>query len=106
MIRIGIVLGSTRPNRNGEQVAKWVYDMASRRSDAEFELVDLRDYPLPPNMDEPPRLGPTGRRGPATVTPVFVCRGITSTSCNPIRPPVPPPSPGLWLGLRAVGCVP
>ena len=52
MTRIGIILGSTRPNRNGEQVAKWVYDVASRRSDAEFELVDLRDYPLP-HLDEP-----------------------------------------------------
>jgi NAD(P)H-dependent FMN reductase len=58
MIRIGIILGSTRPNRNGEQVARWVYDIASRRSDAEFELVDLRDYPLP-HLDEPlpPSLG-------------------------------------------------
>jgi NAD(P)H-dependent FMN reductase len=58
MTRIGIVLGSTRPNRNGEQVAKWVYDIASRRTDAEFELVDLRDYPLP-HLDEPlpPSLG-------------------------------------------------
>jgi len=50
--RIGIILGSTRPNRNGEQVAKWVYDIASRRSDADYELVDLRDYPLP-HLDEP-----------------------------------------------------
>ena len=52
MTRIGIILGSTRPNRNGEQVAKWVYETAARRSDAEFELVDLRDYPLP-HLDEP-----------------------------------------------------
>jgi NAD(P)H-dependent FMN reductase len=52
MTRIGIILGSTRPNRNGEQVAKWVYDIASRRDDAEYELVDLRDYPLP-HLDEP-----------------------------------------------------
>jgi NAD(P)H-dependent FMN reductase len=52
MTRIGIILGSTRPNRNGEQVAKWVYEVASRRSDAEFELVDLRDFPLP-HLDEP-----------------------------------------------------
>ena len=52
MVRIGIILGSTRPNRNGEQVARWVYDNASLRSDAEFELVDLRDYPLP-HLDEP-----------------------------------------------------
>jgi NAD(P)H-dependent FMN reductase len=52
MSRIGIILGSTRPNRNGEQVAKWVYEIASLRDDAEFELVDLRDYPLP-HLDEP-----------------------------------------------------
>ena len=58
MTRIGIILGSTRPNRNGEQVATWVFDVASRHHDAEFELVDLRDYPLP-HLDEPlpPSLG-------------------------------------------------
>jgi NAD(P)H-dependent FMN reductase len=58
MTRIGIILGSTRPNRNGEQVANWVLEIASVRDDAEFELVDLRDYPLP-HLDEPlpPSLG-------------------------------------------------
>jgi NAD(P)H-dependent FMN reductase len=58
MIRIGIILGSTRPNRNGEQVARWVYGIAAGRDDAEYELVDLRDYPLP-HLDEPlpPSLG-------------------------------------------------
>jgi NAD(P)H-dependent FMN reductase len=56
--RIGIILGSTRPNRNGEQVARWVLEVASRRRDASFELLDLRDYPLP-HLDEPlpPSLG-------------------------------------------------
>jgi hypothetical protein len=52
VVRIGIILGSTCPNRNGEQAARRVYDMASRRGDAEFELIDLRDYPLP-HLDEP-----------------------------------------------------
>jgi NAD(P)H-dependent FMN reductase len=52
MTRIGIILGSTRPGRNGEAVAKWVLEIASRRSDADFELVDLADYPLP-HLDEP-----------------------------------------------------
>ena len=58
MNRIGIILGSTRPNRNGEQVARWVFDVASQRKDAEFELIDLLDYPLP-HLDEPipPSLG-------------------------------------------------
>jgi NAD(P)H-dependent FMN reductase len=55
---IGIILGSTRPNRNGKQVADWVLQVASRRHDATYELVDLRDYPLP-HLDEPlpPSLG-------------------------------------------------
>src|SRR3954453_12398206 len=52
MIRIGIILGSTRPGRRGEQVARWVLDIATQRGDAEFELVDLADYPLP-HLDEP-----------------------------------------------------
>ena len=39
--------GSTRPGRNNEAVARWVYDIAKTRSDAEFELVDIADYHLP-----------------------------------------------------------
>src|ERR1700733_7304173 len=58
MIRIGIILGSTRPGRRGEQVAKWVLEVGSKRADADFELIDLVDYPLP-HLDEPmpPSLG-------------------------------------------------
>ncbi|MFB7337038.1 NAD(P)H-dependent oxidoreductase [Streptomyces adustus] len=58
MTKIGIILGSTRPGRNGEAVARWVHDVASKRTDAEFELVDLLDYKLP-HLDEvlPPSLG-------------------------------------------------
>jgi NAD(P)H-dependent FMN reductase len=52
MIRVGIILGSTRPGRRGEAVARWVYDVAGKRDDAEYELVDLADYPLP-HLDEP-----------------------------------------------------
>jgi NAD(P)H-dependent FMN reductase len=58
MTKIGIILGSTRPGRNGEAVAKWVLELASQRTDAEFELVDLLDYKLP-HLDEaiPPSMG-------------------------------------------------
>lgn len=58
MTKIGIILGSTRPGRNGEAVAKWVLDVAAKRTDAEFELVDLADFNLP-HLDEPvpPSLG-------------------------------------------------
>lgn len=52
MIRIGVILGSTRPGRRGEQVATWVMERAKQRSDADYELVDLVDYPLP-HLDEP-----------------------------------------------------
>src|SRR6476620_1432872 len=51
-MRIGIILGSTRPGRNGEAVAKWTYDIASKRTDAEYELVDIAEYDLP-LLDEP-----------------------------------------------------
>ena len=52
MTKIGIILGSTRPNRNGEAVAKWVYDIAKKRKDADFELVDIKTFNLP-LLDEP-----------------------------------------------------
>ncbi|HNZ61826.1 MAG TPA: NAD(P)H-dependent oxidoreductase [Paludibacteraceae bacterium] len=47
MIKIGIIVGSTRPGRNSEAVAKWVYDVAAKRTDAVFEIVDIADYNLP-----------------------------------------------------------
>ncbi|MBL1116500.1 NAD(P)H-dependent oxidoreductase [Streptomyces sp. 110] len=52
MPKIAIILGSTRPGRNGEAVAHWVFDIARRRTDAEYELVDVADYRLP-LLDEP-----------------------------------------------------
>ena len=58
MLRIAIIIGSTRPGRNGESVARWVYEIAQQRSDAEFELIDIKDFNLP-LLDEPvpPSLG-------------------------------------------------
>lgn len=52
MLRIAIILGSTRPGRNGEAVARWVFDYARTRSDAEYELVDIARFNLP-LLDEP-----------------------------------------------------
>ncbi|PKP08266.1 MAG: NADPH-dependent FMN reductase [Bacteroidetes bacterium HGW-Bacteroidetes-4] len=52
MLKIGIIIGSTRPGRNAEQVATWVYELTSKRNDAEYELVDLKDFNLP-LLDEP-----------------------------------------------------
>lgn len=60
MLKIGIIIGSTRPQRNGEAVGKWVFENARGRSDAEFELIDLKDYNLP-LLDEP--VPPAGAGG-------------------------------------------
>ncbi len=58
MIKVAIIIGSTRPGRKAETVARWVQGIAQKRRDAEFELVDIKDYDLP-LLDEPipPSLG-------------------------------------------------
>lgn len=50
-LRIGIILGSTRPGRKGDQVANWVLEQANKRDDAQFDLLDLADFNLP-HLDE------------------------------------------------------
>jgi NAD(P)H-dependent FMN reductase len=52
MIKVAIIIGSTRPGRKAEAVARWVHDIAQKRTDAEFELVDIKDFNLP-LLDEP-----------------------------------------------------
>lgn len=52
MLKVGIILGSTRPGRVGEQVAHWVHELAKKRGGAEYILLDLKDQNLP-LLDEP-----------------------------------------------------
>jgi NAD(P)H-dependent FMN reductase len=59
MLKVAIITGSTRPGRKSETVARWVYDIAAKRSDATFEVVDFADFhlplldePVPPSMDQ------------------------------------------------------
>ncbi|MGI0130568.1 MAG: NADPH-dependent FMN reductase [Thermoplasmata archaeon] len=52
MIRVAIVIGSTRPGRVGEAVARWVFEFAKKRGDAEYDLIDLKEVKLP-LLDEP-----------------------------------------------------
>ena len=52
MVKIQIIVGSTRPNRFGIQPAQWLLNLAKSRTDAEFELVDLQKVALP-FLDEP-----------------------------------------------------
>jgi NAD(P)H-dependent FMN reductase len=52
MLKVAIVIGSTRPGRKAEAVARWVHEIAQKRADAEFELVDIQTFNLP-LLDEP-----------------------------------------------------
>ncbi|MDT4762055.1 NAD(P)H-dependent oxidoreductase [Sphaerochaeta sp. PS] len=45
--KIGIVISSTRAARIGEQAAEYVASVARKRTDLSFEIVDLRNYPMP-----------------------------------------------------------
>lgn len=52
MVRIAVVVGSTRPGRRSKQVADWVLRRAIARGGADFELLDLAEHRLP-LLDEP-----------------------------------------------------
>jgi NAD(P)H-dependent FMN reductase len=45
--KIGIVISSTRQGRFGDKPAKWIHELAAKRTDFNVELIDLRDYPMP-----------------------------------------------------------
>jgi NADPH-dependent FMN reductase len=86
MCRIGIILASTRPNRNGEQVARWVFDIAAERADAEFELVDFRDYP---SCSSPPSTTNHGTSGVLKNAIDYLYAEVIgwSTALAPLRQP-------------------
>ncbi len=45
--KIGIIIGSTREGRFGDKPAAWIRSVAAKRDDLQFEVIDLRDHPLP-----------------------------------------------------------
>lgn len=47
MLKIALVIGSTRPNRFADHPARWIAEGAKTRSDLSLDVLDLRDYPLP-----------------------------------------------------------
>lgn len=51
-VKIGIILSTTRTGRFADKPAAWLSNIAKQRHDATFEIVDLRDYPMP-FFDEP-----------------------------------------------------
>ena len=46
MLEIGIIVGTTREGRVGDQVAKWVLDQG-KASGLNLSIIDLKDYNLP-----------------------------------------------------------
>ena len=46
-LKIGIILGSTREGRVSPQVGTWVKELADKRGDAQYEIIDIADYKLP-----------------------------------------------------------
>src|SRR4051812_43713536 len=60
MIKLAIIVGSTRPGRKANAVAQWVLEFAGKRSDLTAEIVDIQDFhlplldePVPPSMGQP-----------------------------------------------------
>ncbi|MFP4152653.1 MAG: NADPH-dependent FMN reductase [Alkalispirochaeta sp.] len=45
--KIGVIIGTTRAARVADKPVAWFMEQAVQRSDMEFEVVDLRDYPMP-----------------------------------------------------------
>jgi NAD(P)H-dependent FMN reductase len=94
MIKIAVIIGSTRPNRNGEAVGRWTYDLARKRSDAQFELIDLKEINLP-LLDEPvpPAMGqysqPHTKSWAARIEPcdgfVFVTPEYNHSTCGALK---------------------
>ncbi|MCU1282580.1 MAG: NADPH-dependent oxidoreductase [bacterium] len=44
MLNVGIIIGSTRPGRKAEAVARWVHGIAAKRSDVSYEVVDIAEF--------------------------------------------------------------
>lgn len=47
MTKIAVIVGTNREGRQTIKQAKWVFNTAKEQLDAEVELVDLKDYPMP-----------------------------------------------------------
>ncbi|HXE09994.1 MAG TPA: NAD(P)H-dependent oxidoreductase [Verrucomicrobiae bacterium] len=67
-MKLGIIVGTTRQNRQTVKQAKWVLNAAAKLDGIDAELVDLKDYPMP-FFDEPisPRYNPDRKIDPAAV---------------------------------------
>src|SRR4051794_34691686 len=56
-----IIIGSTRSQRRGEPIARWLAELARSREDLSSELVDLAAYDLPLLSAATPPMGAKSR---------------------------------------------
>jgi len=54
-----IIMGSTRAGRVCPTVAEWIAELGRENTDSHYEIIDLKDWPLP--MDDEPAIPATGR---------------------------------------------
>lgn len=47
MLQVGMIVGSTRPNRFADKPVQWLLEGASARQDLRLTALDLRDFRLP-----------------------------------------------------------
>ncbi|MEK7106710.1 MAG: NAD(P)H-dependent oxidoreductase [Patescibacteria group bacterium] len=47
VLKVKIILGSTRPNRFSEHAGRWILENAKKIAGVEAEILDLRDYEMP-----------------------------------------------------------
>jgi NAD(P)H-dependent FMN reductase len=59
MLKVAVIVGSTRPNRFADKPVQWLGEGAAARSDLQLEVLDLRDHKLP-FFNEPVSPGYTG----------------------------------------------
>lgn len=46
-MKIGIIIGTTRDGRSSIKVGEWLFKFGNNRKDANYEIIDLKDYNLP-----------------------------------------------------------
>lgn len=47
MLKVKVILGSTRQNRFSDKSGVWIVEEAKKKEGVDVELLDLRDYPFP-----------------------------------------------------------
>lgn len=47
MSTIGVIMGSSRPGRNGDSITEWVLSLLPKKDGVTYELIDLREENLP-----------------------------------------------------------